>query len=88
MGYVKLLGLSTLPCGCVLGRYRDLSAGRDLAYVEQKGSDCRSRRHRRNRTLRPETLSRPAMGSEQAPRATVLGLVSLVAGEPRSPVGQ
>jgi hypothetical protein len=50
-GFVRLLGFTTLPCGCVIGRYRELSTNRDLNYVEEKGNACQSHTHRRNHTI-------------------------------------
>ena len=40
MSLVRLLGFQNLTCGCVIGRYRDLASGRELTYVEEKGSTC------------------------------------------------
>jgi hypothetical protein len=54
---VRLLGFVTLGCGCVVGRYRDVRSGREIAYVEDKGSACDSPQHRRNRLV---SLSQPA----------------------------
>ncbi len=51
MSLVKLLGFKTLECGCVLGRYRDLGSGRELTYVEEKGTTCSVHAHRRNHTV-------------------------------------
>jgi hypothetical protein len=50
-----------LNCGCVIGRYRDLATGRELTYVEEKGSTCESHAHRRNHTVAPERASVPAV---------------------------
>lgn len=58
MGLVRLLGFTTLACGCVIGRYRDVATGREVTYVEEKGGACVAGRHRRNHTL--TTPSRPA----------------------------
>jgi hypothetical protein len=38
----------------VIGRYRDLASGRELTYVEEKGSTCESHAHRRNHTVAAE----------------------------------
>jgi len=54
MSVVRLLGFATLPCGCVVGRYRDLGSTRELVYIEEKGPDCGSQAHRRNHTVSPE----------------------------------
>src|SRR6185369_1774741 len=40
MSLVRLLGYTTLACGCVVGRYREVASSRELAYVEEKGSGC------------------------------------------------
>ena len=57
MSLVRLLGFTTLGCGCVLGRYRELATSREVTYVEEKGESCRSHGHRRNHTIAAE---RPA----------------------------
>lgn len=54
MSVVRLLGFDTLPCGCVVGRYRDLGSTREVVYVEEKGPDCDSGAHRRNHTVSAE----------------------------------
>ena len=54
MSVVRLLGFSTLPCGCVVGRYRDVGSTREIVYVEEKGAGCESHAHRRNHTVSAE----------------------------------
>jgi hypothetical protein len=54
MSVVRLLGFSTLACGCVVGRYRDVGSTREVVYVEEKGVACGSHAHRRNHTVTPE----------------------------------
>jgi hypothetical protein len=54
MSVVRLLGFSTLACGCVVGRYRDVGSTREIVYVEEKGVSCSSNAHRRNHTVSPE----------------------------------
>ena len=61
MSLVRLLGFRTLTCGCVIGRYRDLASGRELTYLEQRGSTCDSHAHRRNHTVAPEREHVPAV---------------------------
>lgn len=56
MSFVRLLGFHTLGCGCVIGEYREVTTGRELTYVEEKGSGCEQHGHRRNHTL---ALARP-----------------------------
>ncbi len=51
MSLVRLLGFETLGCGCVVGQYRELPTGREVTYVEEKGSGCEHHSHRRNHTL-------------------------------------
>ena len=53
MSVVRLLGFATLPCGCVVGRYRDVGSTREVAYIEEKGLGCDSHGHRRNHTISP-----------------------------------
>lgn len=40
MSLVRLLGFTTLPCGCVIGRYREVATNREVVYVEEKGATC------------------------------------------------
>jgi hypothetical protein len=51
MGLVRLLGFTTLRCGCVVGRYREVASSREVLYVEEKGKACGSHGHRRNHTI-------------------------------------
>jgi len=51
--FVRLLGFSTLSCGCLTGRYREVSTERELVYVEEKGGACPDGAHRRNHALAP-----------------------------------
>jgi len=54
MSVVRILGFSTLSCGCVVGRYRDVASTREVTYVEEKGMGCESPAHRRNHTVSAE----------------------------------
>jgi hypothetical protein len=66
MSLVRLLGFTTLSCGCVVGRYREVATSREVAYVEEKGAACNAHSHRRNHTLATErqlTLTTPLMAS-------------------------
>jgi hypothetical protein len=49
--FVRLLGFTTLGCGCIVGRYRELATNRDVNYVEEKGETCAAHAHRRNHTI-------------------------------------
>jgi hypothetical protein len=51
MSVVRFLGFTTLRCGCVTGRYREVATRREITYVEQKGAACEHHAHRRNHTL-------------------------------------
>lgn len=53
MSLVRLLGFTTLGCGCVTGRYREVATNREVTYVEEKGIGCEHAGHRRNHTLSP-----------------------------------
>ena len=57
MSLVRLLGFTTLGCGCVVGRYREVATSREVTYVEEKGKACGSHGHRRNHTITPERLA-------------------------------
>jgi hypothetical protein len=57
MSLVRLLGFTTLECGCVLGRYREVASSREVAYVEEKGTRCAAHHHRRNHTLQTDRIS-------------------------------
>ncbi len=58
MSLVRLLGFTTLDCGCVVGHYREVANSREVAYVEEKGVRCAAHQHRRNHTLHTERLER------------------------------
>ena len=60
MSLVKCLGFATLPCGCVIGRYREVTSHREIIYVEEKGPACEVHAHRRNHTLLPPLQERRA----------------------------
>ncbi len=51
MSVVRLLGFTTLACGCIVGRYREVATSREVAYVEEKGANCAAHAHRRNHTV-------------------------------------
>lgn len=57
MSLVRLLGFTTLACGCVIGKYREVATSREVNYVEEKGHTCGSHGHRRNHTV---TIEPPA----------------------------
>lgn len=57
MSLVRLLGFTTLSCGCVVGRYRELATNREVAYVEEKGQTCDAHGHRRNHTIQTSRMT-------------------------------
>jgi hypothetical protein len=61
MSLVRLLGFTTLACGCVIGRYREVGTNREITYVEEKGNSCEAHAHRRNHTIAPSRLTGGAL---------------------------
>jgi len=66
MSLVRLLGFTTLTCGCVIGRYKEVGNDREITYIEEKGSLCATSSHVRNQ---PVSAQRVAHGF--APGAAV-----------------
>jgi hypothetical protein len=67
MSLVRLLGFTTLTCGCVVGRYREVATSREVSYVEEKGAECPQHGHRRNHTLaRARASNAPSLVSARA----------------------
>ena len=62
MSLVRLLGFTTLGCGCVVGRYREVATSREISYVEEKGKTCGSHGHRRNHTIAADRMTPAAFG--------------------------
>lgn len=60
-GFVRLLGFTTLDCGCLVGRYRELATSRDVNYVEEKGDGCKAHGHRRNHTISERLIGTPML---------------------------
>lgn len=61
MSLVRLLGFTTLACGCVTGHYREVASNREVTYVEEKGTTCDHHGHRRNHTLAAARFGVPAV---------------------------
>jgi hypothetical protein len=59
--FVRLLGFTTLGCGCIVGRYRELATNRDVNYVEEKGGACTAHGHRRNHTISDRVAASPML---------------------------
>jgi hypothetical protein len=51
MSLVRLLGFTTLNCGCVSGRYREVETDREITYIEEKGAGCSHSGHQRNQPV-------------------------------------
>ena len=66
MSLVRLLGFTTLTCGCVVGRYREVATSREVTYVEEKGKRCGSHGHRRNHTIAAPSHSSAALAFNKA----------------------
>lgn len=62
MSLVRLLSFTTLACGCVTGKYREVATHREIVYVEEKGHACGHHGHRRNHTLAPARFGADASG--------------------------
>ena len=60
---VRLLGFTTMGCGCIVGRYRELATNRDVNYVEEKGTACKTHGHRRNHTISERVIASPSLGA-------------------------
>jgi hypothetical protein len=61
--FVRLLGFTTLDCGCIVGRYRELATSRDVNYVEEKGDACKAHGHRRNHTIFDRVAGAPILSA-------------------------
>jgi hypothetical protein len=57
MSLVRLLGFTTLACGCVVGKYREVATSRELSYIEEKGKNCTRHAHRRNHTIAADRMA-------------------------------
>ncbi len=57
MSLVRLLGFTTLSCGCVSGRYHEVATDRVIAYIEEKGSDCSHTGHQRNQPVAADRVA-------------------------------
>ena len=52
--FVRLLGFTTLGCGCIVGRYRELATNREVNYIEEKGNGVQhARSSAESHDLRP-----------------------------------
>jgi hypothetical protein len=64
MSLVRLLGFTTLSCGCVSGRYREVGTSREITYIEEKGSSCGVGTHQRNQPVSADRVAHGFTGSD------------------------
>jgi hypothetical protein len=57
MSLVRLLGFTTLTCGCVSGKYREVGTNREINYIEEKGSQCGQASHQRNQPVSADRVA-------------------------------
>lgn len=57
MSLVRLLGFTTLACGCVSGRYLEIGVRREVQYIEEKGATCAEAGHQRNQPVSPARVA-------------------------------
>lgn len=57
MSLVRLLGFTTLACGCVSGRYREIATSREVTYIEEKGTSCAHAGHQRNQPVSADRVA-------------------------------
>ena len=69
MSLVRLLGFTTLDCGCVSGQYRELRTDREITYIEEKGASCARTGHQRNQPVSADRIAR-GFGSVDAMQAS------------------
>ena len=57
MSLVRLLGFTTMSCGCVSGRYREVGTSREITYIEEKGASCGVGTHQRNQPVSADRVA-------------------------------
>lgn len=57
MSLVRLLGFTTMTCGCVSGRYREIATSREVTYIEEKGTSCSHAEHQRNQPVSADRVA-------------------------------
>jgi hypothetical protein len=70
MSLVQLLGFTTMACGCVSGRYREMATSREVVYIEEKGATCGVAGHQRNQPLSADRVAHGFVVSPEAIRAS------------------
>ena len=66
---LRLVGFTTLSCGCLVGRYREVAVNREVHYIEEKGGGCWSADHQRNHLVAGEAPQAPAVAVAAAVHA-------------------
>ena len=61
MSLVRVLGYTSLACGCLAGNYSEVATSREVNYVEEKGTACVHQGHRRNHTLAQARFGAPTV---------------------------
>ncbi len=69
MSLVRLLGFTTMTCGCVSGKYREVGTNREVVYIEEKGAQCGQSSHQRNQPLSADRVAH-GFSSTDAMRAS------------------
>lgn len=70
MSLVRLLGFTTLTCGCVSGRYRDMATAREVVYIEEKGAACSHAGHQRNQPVSADRVAHGFANASDAAQAS------------------
>ena len=70
MSLVRLLGFTTLGCGCIVGKYREVATSREVSYIEEKGQTCTSHWHRRNQTVVADRIAVTAAATALTSKAS------------------
>jgi hypothetical protein len=70
MSLVRVLGYTSLACGCLTGHYREVATSREVTYIEEKGTACAHHAHRRNHTLATARFGTTAVAAAPAARAS------------------
>jgi hypothetical protein len=70
MSLVRLLGFTTLPCGCVSGRYREMATHREVTYIEEKGDTCVHVGHQRNQPVSADRVAHGFAGADATAHAS------------------
>lgn len=63
MSLVRVLGYTSLACGCLTGHYREVATSREVTYIEEKGTTCAHHGHRRNHTVATARFGRTTVAA-------------------------